>query len=184
MSSGRYLPAASRTLRSIASAETASGVIVKGVDIANEKKVTNLQDKIIDGKYFEGIKRNPVVIGKKLAEKLNVRVRSKVVITLQDMDNNITSGAFRVVGIFSTNDNMYDEANVFVRFSDLKQLIDFPDDAADEIVINLEDNKYMPTVMAQVKKLAGDYEVLDWKQLSPEMDYLIDHARERRSGFY
>ncbi len=158
----------------IASAETASGVIVKGVDIANEKKVTNLQDKIIDGKYFEGIKRNPVVIGKKLAEKLNVRVRSKVVITLQDMDNNITSGAFRVVGIFSTNDNMYDEANVFVRFSDLKQLIDFPDDAADEIVINLEDNKYMPTVMAQVKKLAGDYEVLDWKQLSPEMDYLIE----------
>ena len=158
----------------IASAETASGVIVKGVDIKNEKKVTNLQDKIIDGKYFDGIKRNPVIIGKKLAEKLNVRVRSKVVITLQDINNNITSGAFRVAGIFSTNDNIFDEANVFVRFSDLKQLIDFPDDAADELAINLENNKYLPEVMTRVKKLAGDYEVLDWKSLSPEMDYLIE----------
>ncbi|NOX84467.1 MAG: ABC transporter permease [Chlorobi bacterium] len=158
----------------IASAETATGVILKGVNTDKEIKVTNLQDRIIDGKYFDGIKRNPVVIGKKLAEKLNVRVRSKVVITLQDMDNNITSGAFRVVGIYSTNDNMYDEANVFVRFSDLQQLIDFPENAANEIVINLEGNKYMPEVITKVKEIAGDYEVLDWKQLSPEMDYLIE----------
>ena len=158
----------------IASAETATGVIVKGVDIKNETRVTNIQDKLIDGEYFKGIKRNPVVIGKKLAEKLNVKVRSKVVITLQDMDNNITSGAFRVAGIYTTNDNIFDEANVFVRFSDLKQLINFPDNAADEIAVNIMDNKYLPDVMTKVKALAGDYEVLDWKQLSPEMDYLIE----------
>ncbi len=158
----------------IASAETASGVLIKGVKTDKEVKVTNIQDKIISGKYFEGIRRNPVVIGKKLAEKLNVRVRSKVVITLQDMDNNITSGVFRVAGIFSTNDNMFEEGNIFVRFSDLQQLIDFPGDAADEVAINLENNKYMPTVVTKVKELAGNYEVLDWKSLSPEMDYLIE----------
>jgi len=158
----------------IASAETATGVVIGGVETGRETKVTNIKDKIIDGKYFEGISRNPIVIGKKLAEKLNVRVRSKVVITLQDMDNNITSGAFRVAGIFSTDNNMYDESHVFVRFTDLQAISDFPPDAAHEIAINLDDNEYLPVVMDQVKKLAKGYEVLDWKSLSPEMNYLTE----------
>jgi len=48
-----------------ASAETASGVKISGVFPEKEKTVTNISTKIIDGKYFEGISKNPVVIGKK-----------------------------------------------------------------------------------------------------------------------
>ena len=40
-----------------------------------------------------------IAAGKKLAEKLNVKLRSKIVITVQDLKNNITSGAFRIAGI-------------------------------------------------------------------------------------
>lgn len=158
----------------IASAETATGVMIEGIDTGREMKVTTIHDKMVEGKYFEGISRNPIVIGKKLAEKLNVKVKSKVVITLQDMDNNITSGAFRVVGIYSTDNNIFDESHVFVRFSDLQKLYDFPPKAAHEIAINLDDNKNLPVVLKQVKKLAKGYEVLDWKELSPEMNYLTE----------
>ncbi len=158
----------------IASAETATGVMIEGIDTGREMKVTTIHDKMVEGKYFEGISRNPIVIGKKLAEKLNVKVKSKVVITLQDMDNNITSGAFRVVGIYSTDNNIFDESHVFVRFSDLQKLSDFPPKAAHEIAINLDDNKNLPVVLKQVKKLAKGYEVLDWKELSPEMNYLTE----------
>lgn len=158
----------------IASAETATGVMIEGIDTRREMKVTTIHDKMVEGKYFEGISRNPIVIGKKLAEKLNVKVKSKVVITLQDMDNNITSGAFRVVGIYSTDNNIFDESHVFVRFSDLQKLSDFPAKAAHEIAINLDDNKNLPVVLKQVKKLAKGYEVFDWKELSPEMNYLTE----------
>jgi len=50
-----------------ASAETASGVKISRVFPEKEKTVTNISTKIIDGKYFEGISKNPVVIGKKLS---------------------------------------------------------------------------------------------------------------------
>ena len=113
-----------------ASAETASGVLISGIFPEDEKTVTSISSKLIDGKYFEGIARNPVVIGKKLAEKLNVKVRSKIILTIQDLENNITSGAFRVAGIYSTDNNMFDEANIFVRFSDLQKLTNFPIDGA------------------------------------------------------
>ncbi len=157
-----------------ASAETASGVLIAGIDPENESKVTNLSTKIIDGAYFEGIKRNPVVIGKKLAEKLNVKVRSKIVLTLQDLENNITSGAFRVAGIYSTNSNMYDESHVFIRASDLIKLTGFPETGAHEIAINIDDSETLPMVESQVNEIATGEEVLNWKALSPEMNYLTE----------
>ncbi len=156
------------------SAETAAGVVIMGVNPKNESKVTNIYEKIIDGKYFEGISRNPVVIGKKLAEKLNVRVHSKIVITIQDLDNNIVSGAFRIAGIFSTNNNMYDESHIFVRYSDLSKLSAFPAGAGHELAISLTDNDLQPQVQKQVTALAKGLEVMNWKELSPEMSYLTE----------
>ena len=158
-----------------ASAETASGVIISGVFPEQEATVTNISTKIIDGQYFEGIKRNPVVIGKKLAEKLNVKVRSKIVITIQDLDNNITSGAFRVAGIYSTDNNMFDEANIYVRFTDIQKLTGFPMNAAHEIAINISDNKELPVILPKVKEITNnDLDVKSWKELSPEMNYLTE----------
>lgn len=158
-----------------ASAETASGVLISGIFPEDEKNVTNISSKLIDGKYFEGISRNPVVIGKKLAEKLNVRVRSKIIITIQDMDNNITSGAFRIAGIYSTNNNMFDESNIFVRFSDIQKLTGFPENAAHEIAININDNENLAGILTSVKDITGNkLDVKTWKELSPEMNYLTE----------
>lgn len=158
----------------VASAETASGVLISGIDPKDEPTVTNIHEKIIDGAYFEGIKRNPVLIGKKLAEKLNVKVRSKIVITVQDLDNDITSGAFRVVGIFSTNNNMYDESHVFVKYSDLATLTRLPEKSGHEIAIKLTDNEHLLNAQNEIKSIAPDLEVMNWKELSPEMSYLTE----------
>ena len=101
-------------------------------------------------------------------------VRSKIVITLQDTANNVVSGLFRVAGIYSTNNNMYDESHVFVRAGDLRKLTELPVVAAHEIAINIDDNENLPLVESEVKKLAGNHEVMDWKSLSPEMIYLTE----------
>jgi len=158
----------------VASAETASGVMIMGVDPDMEKKVTTLDTKIIDGEYFDGIKRNPVVIGKKLADKLNIKVKSKVVITLQDLNNNITSGAFRVAGIFSTDNNMYDESHIFIRYDDMARLTGFPETGAHEIAINIDNSENLVSVQNEVENIAQGDEVMNWKELSPEMSYLTE----------
>jgi len=158
----------------VASAETASGVVIMGVDPQKEPLVTNLNTKIIEGAYFEGIKRNPVVIGKKLAEKLNVKLRSKIVITIQDLENNITAGAFRIAGIYTTNNNIYDESHIFVKYSDLKNITEFPNGAGHEIAISIENNDHLHEVQQQILALAGGLEVMNWKELSPEMSYLTE----------
>jgi ABC-type lipoprotein release transport system permease subunit len=125
----------------VSSAETGAGVKIMGVKPDAEKKVTDIAEHLVAGKYFEGVRRNPIVLGQKLADKLNVRVRSKVVITLQDLDNNLTAGAFRVAGIYKTSNTVYDESNVFVRYEDLARLTDIPPGACHEIAIRVDNAK-------------------------------------------
>ncbi len=156
----------------IASAETGAGVKIVGVDPAKESKVTNIHTKLVEGNYFEEKRRNPVIIGHKLAEKLNVHLGSKVVITLQDVNNDITAGAFRVIGIFNTMSNAFDEGNIFVRYKDLQRLTMIPDNAGHEIAVLASKNDIVDAVKLKVIKAAPGLEVLTWLDLSPEMNYL------------
>ncbi len=158
----------------ISSAETASGVKITGIDPEMEKTVTGISTKIIDGKYFEGVSRNPIVIGKKLAEKLKVKVRSKIVITVQDVDKNITGGAFRIAGIYESSNTGFDEMNVFVRVSDLAGLTGLPEDAAHEIAILVDDNDVAMIKSIEIGKIWPELEVMNWKELSPEMSYMTE----------
>jgi ABC-type lipoprotein release transport system permease subunit len=158
----------------VSSAETSSGVKISGIYPENEQNVTNLSTKIVEGKYFEGVPKNPVVIGKKLAKKLNVKLHSKIVITLQDMDKNITAGAFRIAGIFETPNSIYNEMSVFVRYNDLSRLLNLPEGASHEIAILVDNNEMVASVQDEAKALVADYEVLNWKEISPEMGYMTE----------
>lgn len=158
----------------IASAETGSGVKIVGIDPEKEKLTTSLYSKLKEGNYFEEQRKNQVLIGEQLAEKLNVKLNSKVVITLLDVDNNITYGAFRVVGIFNTVNNNFDESNIFVRYNDLSNLIALPANACHEIAILVDNNEKVPAIKDEIEKKAQGLEVMSWLQLSPEMDYMTE----------
>jgi putative ABC transport system permease protein len=156
----------------IASAETGTGVKITGVDPVQEIKVTSLPAKIIEGTYLDKT-RNSIVISEKLATKLKVKPRNKVIITLQDDSNNITAGAFRVVGIYRTDNLMFDEANVFVRNSDLALLTSISPQSCHEIAVLIDKNENTEAV---TKLLAGEFprfEVKNWQQLSPDAGALV-----------
>jgi len=157
----------------IASAETNTGVKIIGIVPDEEKKVTNINKKIIEGKYFEGKGKNAVVIGKKLAEKLKVKIKNKIIITVQDINKNITSGAFRVAGIYETDNTMYDEANIFVRYNDLCKLTGLNGTEAHEIAVLLDKNESTDVVKQELKKNFPRLEVQDWLEISPEAGYLV-----------
>lgn len=158
----------------IASAETGSGVKLIGANPELEKKVSNLYTYIKDGAWFEGVKRNPIVIGEKLATKLNVRVRSKVVLTLQDEDGNLISGAFRIAGIFKTVNTGFDERNAFIRDTDLRRLASIPKNIGHEIAVHVTNQRELDATTALLAKMNSNLEVLDWRTLNPEFGYISE----------
>jgi len=157
----------------IASAEANTGVKILGVTPNMERKVTNICDKMVEGSYFKSNKKNAIVIGKKMAEKLKVGLNKKVVITLQDAEMNITGGAFRVVGIYETDNSMFDESTVFTRYTDLCALTGLATTEAHEIAVLVDKDSNAGLMKDVLKFNFPDLDIQDWTQLSPEAGYLI-----------
>ena len=151
-----------------ASASSSSGVEIKGIIPDQEKKVTSVAESIKEGKYFEGVSRNPVVIGKELAKKLDLKLRSKIVLSFQGPDGNIIYAAFRIAGIFETESSMFDKSNVFVKQSDLANLMNSKP-LIHEIAIRLNTVQDMDPVVSKLRSKYSSLSVETWQQLAPEL---------------
>ena len=157
----------------VASAETGMGVKITGVDPVAESKVTNLHSKIFDGIYLSEEGRNPVVISERLAQKLNVSLHNKIIITVQDEKKDITGGAFRIVGIYRTENMLFDEANIYVRNNDLARLTGISVNEAHEIAVLLDKNDNTEAVTQKLSTEFPKMEVKNWLQLSPDAGALV-----------
>lgn len=153
----------------VSSAETGSGVQLVGINPKNEQKVTNINEKIVDGAYFEEGKKNQIVIGKKLAEKLKVKVRSKVIVTMTEMDGTLTGGAFRVAGIYQTANSAYDEMKAFVNVSDLTRLIKIDENAGHELAILLNKNNIEDHIAEELESAYPELQIMTWTEIMPDM---------------
>jgi ABC-type lipoprotein release transport system permease subunit len=151
-------------------ANTGAGVVIMGIDPLTEKKVTNIHNKIIEGSYFdEEMKSNPIVIGQKLAETLGAKINSKIVITLQAIDGEITWLLFRVAGIFKTNDSRFDEMSVFVLADDLNKAIGIAPGMASEIAILSQDRETAISLADELQQIFPALSVQSWKELRPSL---------------
>ena len=154
-----------------ASATSSSGVEIKGIIPDEEKNVTSVAASIKEGKYFEGVSRNPVVIGKELAKKLDLKLHSKLVLSFQGLNGDIIYAAFRIAGIFETESSLFDKTNVFVRQQDLTKLIGGKT-IIHEIAVRLTSVQIMDPVVKQLRSMYKDLSVETWKQLAPELDLM------------
>ena len=146
------------------------GIQVKGIDPEEEVKVTNTYEKIIDGEYFRSKRDNTILVGKKLADKLNLKLKSKVVITFQDENYDLTSLLYRVEGIFRSGNSRYDEMNVFVKNkSIIKNLPGF--NGYHEMPILLSDIELRGEVKKDLIPLSSDNIVEGWDDISKELAY-------------
>ena len=146
------------------------GIQVKGIDPDEEIKVTNTYDKIIDGEYFRSKRDNTILVGKKLADKLNLKLKSKVVITFQDENYELTSLLYRVEGIFRSGNSRYDEMNVFVKNKSItKNLPGF--NGYHEMPILLSDIELRGEVKKDLIPISSDNIVEGWDDISKELAY-------------
>ena len=161
-----------RRIRVIGMAATANknmGVSILGVDPETEKTVFALYKKIDTamGSFFAEDKRNQIVISKALAAELKAKVKSKIILTFQDYNGEITGAAFKVVGIYKTDNTPWDKTHVFVRNRDLMRVLEIPEDQAHEIVIRIGSFEEAPRIAQTLGASFPDLLVQDWEELSP-----------------
>lgn len=174
----RQLPevkmAAPRSVTSgmLATTTGSAGVQINGVIPEQEYAASLLKKKIIEGRPFDPVKKNEIMIGKKLATKMKLKTGSKLVLTFTDTSGNIVSGAFRVAAVFQSNNAPLDEKNVYVMIEDLNTLLT-SGDYFHELVVLLMNDESLQKVQQQLKEKFPAYQIETWREISPETDLLV-----------
>lgn len=151
------------------SATNTFGVTVKGINTETDSTVSDVHKHLSEGVYLNQSARNPVLIGNDLARRLKLEIRSRLVINFQDVNGNITAGAFRVAGIFDTPNSAFDEGNVFVNREDLNRLLG-RENTVHEIVMMVDNFKNADRYRDSLNH-SFDLEIKSWGDVSPSLRY-------------
>lgn len=162
-----------RTLVSgmLATATLTRGINIIGIDPLAESNTTGLDQNILEGTYFVESGRNPVLIGKKLAEKTKLQIRSRLVLTFQNKDGELVSASFRVAGIFQTANTMLDERNVYVHQTDLNGYVGH-DATINELAVLAHDLEAVTVLSERYTKQFPGLSIRTWSEISPELSYM------------
>lgn len=150
-----------------------------GVNPPKEKHLSQIDDRIIEGVFFEKSNEHDIVIGKKLAETLEVGLGDKVVVTVvQAGSGDYFEDWFRVSGIYYFADAAMNSVFSFVRLRKAQEMLNIGNDVH-EIAI-----KFTSTEYGKNKELPfwntydqHDNEILSWTDLLPQLQTMFNMAK-------
>lgn len=167
---GAPAAAVSRRLEGSALASVADrsrGVMVMGIDPDTEQAVTTLARTVEEGSFLNGQEGDGVVIGARIAEALDAKVGSELVLVTQAADGSIGAARYRVRGVFRTRMDMLDGSYVLLTLPAAQDLY-AAGEAATTIVARLPQRADVPATKRRLELALGDeHEVLDWEALLP-----------------
>ncbi len=86
----------------ISSSYSSSGVRIVGIEPGMESAITLVERSVIEGSYLASGGDHGILIGRKMADKLKVKLGGKIVLTVQTVSNELASDAYRVAGSYKT----------------------------------------------------------------------------------
>lgn len=161
----------------LSTATGSAGVQINGVQPALEYRASSLKKKIVEGNGFVSGKKNEVLVGQKLATRMKLKLRSKLVLTFTDTASNIVSAAFRVAGIYKSDNAPLDEKNVYVNIQELNTLLLIPG-SFHEIVVLLKDDNQTELISHHLISKFPESTIETWRQISPETNLMVKTTDE------
>lgn len=100
-------------------------VVVVGIDPAKERAISRLSRQIVAGQYVGSA--DALVIGKRLKERLKVRVGDKVVLTMTAVGTgDVAQQLLRITGVFQTGTKALDDTSIYLHIDKARQLLAIP----------------------------------------------------------
>jgi ABC-type lipoprotein release transport system permease subunit len=157
----------------ISSERESRGVTLLGVDPVLERSLDAIGSEIAEGRSLEDVNDGGVIIGRKLADKLDTELGKRVVLMSQDPDNDIADRGYRVVGLFEANLELHEELFVFAGKSTVQEMLGI-EDRVSEVAVMAADFRYVEGVTERVAMLAGgEVEVLPWTELDSYLGSML-----------
>lgn len=160
----------------VTSPDNYAAVTMVGVEPETERYLSQVDDAIREGGFFEKDGLRELVIGSKLAEILEVKLGSRVVLTVAEVETgDLSQEMFRVSGIFHFNSSEMDRGMAFIRIEKAQQMLSIGDEIH-EIAIRFtqsrfareRDNPFWKTYSQ------GGNEAVSWTELLPQLEGALE----------
>ncbi len=144
-----------------------AGCALTGVEYDKEANITNISQRVIEGSYLTG-KSKEIVIGKKMAEKLDVKIGSKVVMVSNSYEGVVENRLFRISGIYKSTNSNHDKLYIYVNLKDAQEMLALGNNINEIAIVTDDTEKVYNYKEDLIKSLNNDaYEVLSFEDLNP-----------------
>jgi len=147
----------------LTSGTQSAGARITGIDPLSPAS-DSYRKGVISGQYLSPDDREAVLIGKPMAEKLNLQAGDRVGLSINTADGTVQEQTFTVKGIYSTDTYAFDSATVFLPLAKA-QAITQTEDHASTVYILLKDTNMTDAVIPALH-VSSNLQVKSWKDLN------------------
>ena len=170
-----------RTLASamITSPASVSAIILVGIHPPTEKFLSQIDDALTEGTYFEGDNSRDIVIGTKLAEILEIGLGDRIVVTVAQAETgDLSQEMFRISGVYHFVGEEMNSGMAFVRIEKAQEMLAIGNEVH-EIAIKFTDLAYAqdPTLPFWNAYSQHGNEALSWTELMSELTAILEMTK-------
>ena len=147
----------------LSSGTQSAGAKITGIDPLSPAS-DPYRNGVISGEYLTPDDHDVLLIGKPMAEKLNLKVGDSVSLSLNTADGNVQDQTFTVKGIYTTNTYAFDSATVFLPLAKA-QAMTRTENHASTIFVLLKDTTMTESVVSALS-VPSNLKIKTWKDLN------------------
>ena len=148
----------------VASERDSRGVLLLGIDPTRALGISAAD--IVEGRFLHNSDDKGLLIGAKLARRLETGLGKRVVIMSQDPDNNVVDRGLRIVGVFTAKLPSQEEIQVYTGRNYAQGMLKMGDRIS-EIALQGANYNELSALSQTLATAAPDLELLTWTELDP-----------------
>ena len=150
--------------------------MVMGIEPEAENKITNISKKIKQGVFLKKGDKG-AVLGKGLAEYLNLNIGDTLVMISQGYHGISASGLFEVKGIMSHPITEFDKRLVYLDIESARNFYS-AESLSTSLVIMTDNHNNVNHIQHKINQvLSPDKKVMTWNEMQPDIEQLIESDR-------
>jgi putative ABC transport system permease protein len=162
----------------ITSPANVNSVTMFGINPATEPYMSQIDEAIVEGGYFESDDQQNIIIGSKLAELLEVGLGDRVVLTVaQAHSGDLSQELFRISGMYQFNIKEMDRGMAFVRLPKAQEMLGLESEIH-EIALKFTKPEYGQDTNLPFWDMYSNNinEAIPWTRLMPQLDAALRFA--------
>jgi ABC-type lipoprotein release transport system permease subunit len=142
------------------------GVLLTGLEVEKENKLSTIKKAVNVGNFLNPRGDREIILGKKLAQRINVKIGDEVAIIGQALDGSIANDLMVVVGLLDFGGGDLEESLAFTQISTARQLMAMSPEQYHQRVSFEMESEVLPTLPGLA--------VTNWTEILPEIGVSVE----------